>query len=408
MMRFPALRNRHFVIYTAGNASAMVALWINRVIIGWLGWELTGLASWVGILSFFLFAPTIVASPLFGVLLDRIDPRRAALASQTMLTATVTLLLVLQLTGALNIWLLGTVALIIGITSSADRTIRFVLVPRIVERDALPNAVAIHGINFNTARLIGPAVGGLLIDGYGTDVATLVNAVMITPFLAVLLIVRFRDRDEPKPQRKRFFREMLDGARHAAGHPIIREAMMLSGVLSITARGVLEILPAIADGEFQRGAQGLGQMLTAAGAGALLAAFSIAVRRSGMPESGVTWAARSSIGGALVATIILGLTSSWIVAMAMVFALGFFLTNNGIDLQASIQIELTDTFRARVMSLWIVLVIGGAAVSAITLGLFADLTNMSATLIGAGVAGVALVAAASWAIAQSGAKPPST
>jgi MFS family permease len=408
MMRFPALKNRHFVIYTAGNASAMVALWINRVIIGWLGWELTGLASWVGILSFFLFAPTIVASPLFGVLLDRIDPRRAAVASQTVLTATVTLLLVLQLSGVLNIWLLGTVALIIGITSSADRTIRFVLVPRIVERDALPNAVAIHGINFNTARLIGPAVGGLLIDAYGTDVATLVNAVMITPFVVVLLIVRFRDRDEPKPQRKRFFREMLDGARHAVSHPIIREAMMLSGVLSLTARGVLEILPAIADGEFQRGAQGLGQMLTAAGAGALLAAFSIAVRRSGTPESGVTWAARASIGGALVATIILGLTSSWIVAMAMVFALGFFLTNNGIDLQASIQIELTDTFRARVMSLWIVLVIGGAAVSAITLGFFADLTNMSATLIGAGIAGTALVAAASLAIARSGAKPPST
>ena len=71
-MRFPALQSKDFVLYTAGNASAMVALWINRVIIGWLGWELTGLASWVGLLAFFLFAPTIVASPLFGVLLDRI------------------------------------------------------------------------------------------------------------------------------------------------------------------------------------------------------------------------------------------------------------------------------------------------------------------------------------------------
>ena len=159
-MRFPALKSKQFLLFTAGNWSAMIAIWINRVLIGWLGWELTGLASWVGLLSFFLFAPTIIASPLFGVLLDRVDHRRAAFASQSVLALAIASLLVFQLTGILNIYLLGAVALVIGVTSSADRTIRFVLVPRIVEKSALANAVAIHGINFNTARLIGPAIGG--------------------------------------------------------------------------------------------------------------------------------------------------------------------------------------------------------------------------------------------------------
>ncbi|NND49099.1 MAG: MFS transporter, partial [Rhizobiales bacterium] len=380
-MRFQALQSKDFVLYTAGNASAMVALWINRVIVGWLGWELTGLASWVGLLSFFLFAPTIVASPLFGVLLDRIDVRRAALISQTVLASTVMVLLIFQLTGVLTIWLLGSVALVIGITSSADRTIRFVLVPRIVEKAAIANAVAIHGINFNTARLVGPAIGGLLIDAYGTDVATMVNAVMIMPFLIVLLMVKIRDRDSPKQERKAFFREMRDGAQYALGHPIIREAMILTCVLSLAARGIIEILPAIADGEFGRGAQGLGQMLTASGAGALLAAVSIALRRSGVPVPGISTSARVSIFGGLIAVVLLGLTTDWVFAMALIFALGFFLTNNGIDLQATIQIELTDTYRARVMSMWVVLVIGGAAISAIGLGFVADLVGMSTTLI---------------------------
>jgi MFS family permease len=401
-MRFPALRSKDFVLYTAGNASAMVALWINRVLIGWLGWELTGLASWVGLLSFLLFAPTIVASPLFGVLLDRIDLRRAALASQGVLAANVSVLLVFQLTGVLTIWLLGVIALMIGVTSSADRTIRFVLVPRIVERDAIPNAVAIHGINFNTARLIGPAIGGLLIDAYGSDVATMVNVVMIAPFLVVLLLVTIRDRDGPAQVRKAFFSELMDGLRHAIAHPIIREAMILTCVLSLTARGVIEILPAIADGEFHRGAQGLGQMLTASGAGALLAAVSIALRRSGAPVPGISLSARLSIAGGLVSTFLLGVTGDWAFAMALVFALGFFLTNNGIDLQATIQIELSDTYRARVMSMWVVLVIGGAAMSAIALGLFADLVGMSTTLMGSAVLGALLAVAGTVLITRAG------
>src|SRR5690606_11753549 len=132
------------------------------------------------------------------------------------------------------------------------RTIRFVMVPRLVEKEALANAVAIHGINFNTARLIGPAVGGLLIDAVGTGAAIMVNVAMILPFLAILFIVKMRDRDAPKSKQRQFLREILDGARYAAGHPVIGKAMFLSGVFSITVRGVIEILPAIADGEFHR------------------------------------------------------------------------------------------------------------------------------------------------------------
>jgi MFS family permease len=178
-MRFPALRSKDFVIFTAGNFSATNAIWINRVIVGWLGWELTGLASSVGLMSFLLFAPTIVASPLFGVILDRVDVRRAAVISQSIMATSLGILFLLYANGLLTIWLLGFVALSIGITSSADRTIRFVLVPRIVEKDALANAVAIHGINFNTARLIGPAVGGALIEWAGTEAAILTNLAMV-------------------------------------------------------------------------------------------------------------------------------------------------------------------------------------------------------------------------------------
>jgi hypothetical protein len=374
------------VIFTAGNFSAMNALWVNRVVIGWLGWELTGLASWVGFLSFLLFAPTFISSPLFGVILDRVDLRRAAILSQSVVIVALTALLLFYVTGLLTIWLLGLVALIIGITSSADRTVRFVLVPLVVERAALANAVAIHGISFNTARLIGPAVGGLLIAAIGTGVTILLNLLMVLPFLAVMLVIRLNDREKAKAERQPFFRELLDGARYAAGHPIIRQAMLLSALYSITIRGILEILPAVADGEFHRGANGLGQMLAASGAGALVAAVTIALRRPGGSEGGIAPMAYISIVAGIVGAVALGATDKWLVAVATSFVLGFSATANGIDLQTSVQLALSDSYRSRVMSLWIVLVIGGAAVNAIALGFLADLFGMPGTLIGAGIA----------------------
>jgi len=392
-MRFPALQSKDFLIYTAGSFASVNAIWINRVIVGWLGWELTGLASWVGLLSFFLFAPTIVSSPLFGVLLDRVDLRRAAIISQSVMIATVASLLVLFLTGLLTIWMLGLVALAVGFSASADRTIRFVLVPRVVEKVALANAVAIHGINFNTARLIGPAVGGLLIDVAGTETAIIVNLVLVLPYLAVMFFVKLRERDTPKRKRQSFLAEIVDGARYAMKHPIIREAMILSGLFSITIRGIIEILPAIADGVFHRGAQGLGQMLAVSGAGALIAAVVIALRRSGPSDARISIGVYFSVIGGIVGAIGLGLTANWYTALAMVFVVGFCLTINGIDLQASIQVALSDDYRGRVMSLWIVLVIGGAAISAIVLGFLADLVGMSATLVGAGIVCLVIVGA---------------
>jgi MFS family permease len=407
-MRFPALRSKDFVIFTAGNFSATNAIWINRVIVGWLGWELTGLASSVGMLSFLLFAPTIVSSPLFGVILDRVDVRRAAILSQSILLAALTTLLIFYFTGILTIWLLALVAATIGFTASADRTIRFVLVPRIVEKDALANAIAIHGINFNTARLIGPAIGGLLIEWAGTGAAILVNLLMVTPFLTVLFIITLRGREKPRGKRQNFLAEIADGARYAIGHPIIREGMVLSGFTSITLRGILEILPAVADGQFHRGAQGLGQMLAVSGAGALAAAFYVAVRRSGPSSADISAAVYLSIIGGIIGSVLLGLTGNWYVALAMVFLLGASLTINGIDLQASLQMTLDDAYRGRVMGLWIVLVIGGAAISAIGIGFLADLLGMSTALIGTGVTAAVLIGASmAWLWKGRGAAPPS-
>ncbi|MBT4203617.1 MAG: MFS transporter [Rhodobiaceae bacterium] len=389
-MRFRALNSKDFQIYTAGNFFAMNGIWINRVIIGWLGWELTGLASLVGLLSFFIFAPTVIASPFFGVIIDRVNLKKFAIITQTIIAITVFALLLLYYFNSLTIFNLCIIALVIGITTSADRSTRMTLVPRIVEKDNIANAIAVHGINFNSARLIGPALGGILIDSIGFNLTIFINFTFFLCMPFALTLIKIRDREGKTQKKKNIFYEFLDGARFAYNQPIILKACILTALFSLCARGAIEILPAIAGGIYNQGAQGLGQMLAGAGAGALVAALYIASQRSNDPEKGIPLRVYVSSVFGFLALIGLGYSNNWYLAIVAVFIIGFCMTINGIDLQAVVQLELDDVYRGRVMSLWVVLVIGVAAFSAVLMGLFADLVGIGSTLMFFSILGLTL------------------
>jgi hypothetical protein len=161
-------------------------------------------------------------------------------------------------------------------------------------------------------------------------------------------------------------------------------------LFSLCARGAIEILPAIAGGIYNQGAQGLGQMLAGAGAGALVAALYIASQRSNDPEKGIPLRVYVSSVFGFLALIGLGYSNNWYLAIVAVFIIGFCMTINGIDLQAVVQLELDDVYRGRVMSLWVVLVIGVAAFSAVLMGLFADLVGIGSTLMFFSILGLTL------------------
>jgi len=391
-MRFRAFNSRDFQIYTAGNFFAMNGIWINRVIIGWLGWELTGLASVVGLLSFLIFAPTVISSPIFGVIIDRVNLKKFAIITQLIIAATVFALLFLYYFNFLGIPNLCIIALVIGIATSADRSTRMTLVPRVVKKDDIANAIAVHGINFNSARLLGPALGGVLIDNLGFSLTMFINLTFFLCMPIALALIKIRDRDGKTVKKKNIFYELLDGAKFAYNQPIILKACILTALFSLCARGAIEILPAIAGGVYDQGAQGLGQMLAGAGAGALFAALYIAAKRSNDPEKGIPLRVYISNIFGFLALILLGYSNSWYLAIFAVFIIGFCMTINGIDLQAVVQLELDDVYRGRVMSLWVVLVIGVAAFSAILMGLLVDLVGAGSTLMFFSVLGLSLFA----------------
>ena len=379
-----------FRLYLAVNFVSLNGLWINRIVVGWLAWSYTGSAAWVGFVSSLLFAPTVLAGPFFGVIADRIDIKHGAITTQTGLGLIMLVLFLVHTAGALDIYGLAAIAFLFGLTQSANHPIRLTLVPLLVPPKEIPQAITIISINFNIARLLGPASGGLLIDGLGPGTAMAVSVLATLPMLAAFPYIRPRERAAKDGAHRPLLAELAEGARHVTASRRIRQAMLVTLIAAVTARGALEVLPAVADGMFERGAHGLGQMLSAAGAGALVTGIVIMLRdRNRAPG----WLVRASwmwmIAG-ILAVIGLAVIDHWWAALAFVFVMGSSGTFTSVCTQSAIQLETEDSYRGRVVSLWLFVGMGANALGALLFGAVADRVTMPLSLLVLGALSLAV------------------
>ncbi|MCP3969926.1 MAG: MFS transporter [Rhodobacteraceae bacterium] len=388
-MNLSALKSGNFRTYLAGNLCALNPLWMLRVTVGWIAWDITGSASFVGLIAFLYFSPAMVAGPIFGVLADRINLRHASLITQSVQLCLALSLLVLNRLETLGQVQLVAYAAAAGLTLAANGPIRMSLGPRLVERPMIGSVVMLTAANFNLARLTGPAIGGWLIARYGVDGALVVIAACYLPFLAALSVIRLRSRSSQQDAPPAFFAALMEGITHVRGHAVIRQALFLSALVSFFLRGTLEILPVLADGVLNRGAAWLGMLTSAAGFGALLGGLTVAVL-TGRSPAPLPMRVYAMTGLGLLGVSGLGLNPTWLGALVLVGAVGFFATAIGIFCQSVIQMDVDDNIRGRVMSIWGMVGIGSAAAGGAVLGIFSDLLGFSTTLPAA--AGLALAA----------------
>ena len=256
--------------------------------------------------------------------------------------------------------------------------------PRLVPTELVQHVVSATALNFNMARLVAPAGAGLIIAQFGAPVALWVAVAFYLPMLAVLS--QLRPRDLPPRQARPFFGELADGFRYARDTPLIRLAFLLTMIFATSARGALEVLPVLADGAFERGAEGLGLLTAAAGAGAVVAALVKAVG-VGAVGARIPLAVYAAVMGGQLAVVGMGVAPVWSVALLAVGLAGFCSTWCGVSLQAAIQTDLPDALRGRVMSLWTVAGFGTVALGAFAIGALADWVGIGAALVIAGLAG---------------------
>ncbi|MGR3714402.1 MAG: MFS transporter [Shimia sp.] len=389
-MNLGALNSSNFRAYVFGSAFGLLAIWMQRITVGWLAWEMTESATMVGAVAFFLFAPSIVLSPIFGVWVDRMNVKRAVVIVQSMNAALSAGLWICVASGAATPFLLVLFSLLFGVIMAANHPVRMSLTPRLVRREFVGSVVTIVAINFNIARMIGPVVGGVLIAQIGVSHTLLVQWILFLPYILVLSRLTLRPRRDSGSAQEPFFQALGAGFRFVWNTIPIREAMFVAGILALVARGALEVLPPLADGVFDKGASGLGILMSVTGVGAILGGFSQALLPPQEPGR-LPLSTRLAIVLGLALVVALGVVNTWEVALLVAAAMSFVTTVTAISTQTAIQLDLEDDMRGRVMSLWAVIAAGGSAIGAGMMGVLADAMGLQEALIATGFLSTAVV-----------------
>ena len=390
-MTSPALRNRNFLIYLAGSTVSLHGLWIYRVALGWYAWQLSGSELWVGIVAFTQFAPAVIFGPVFGVLADRFDRRKASILINTASVLNMLVLSSLTYLGQVDIGVLAATSLVQGVLDGAHTPVRMTLVPSIVSREQLHSAIASNSIAFNVSRFVGPAIAGFIIATWGVGTAFAVNGVTYLAIVAAVMIIRLNPGTRRTKPPGDVWSELLDGVRYVLNHQTIRSLLITVAVASVFGRGALEMLPAFADKVFNGGASALAILTSAVGAGSIVTGLVLSRNSVWLNKKVVRIAV---IAAGLLIVVFASSDEFWL-AVPVITLLGVILSLVGVGSQILIQSLVDDEVRGRVSSLWGMTAFGGTAIGSLVVGSGSAMFGLQLTVLVTGLlcAGVALLSA---------------
>ena len=382
---FAAFSIRNYRYFTIAHFIAVIALWMQRIAQDWIVLQLSGSVTAVGITVALQFAPTLLLGPWGGVLADRFSKRALLMIAQSAAALLAALMAVLALTGTLQVWHVYLVALVLGLVTVVDQPARQVFVNELVGPVHLRNAISINSSIFQLGGMIGPAVAGVMLVAVGGGWAFAANAVACVFTVTMLAVMRSSEliRSTPAPRSKGM---LAEGARYLVRKPAILFSTIMAGFVAVFAMSLPVVMAAFADHVFDAGAGGYGLLNTLVAVGALIGALASTRRKELRLRSVVISAGFYGLSLAVAAFM----PSMWSFGVVMVvagFACLLFLTGANQLVQISTNMQI----RGRVMSLYIMVLIGGQAVGGLLTGWLAEAIGPHAALLIAG--GVPVLAA---------------
>ncbi|MFE2248357.1 MFS transporter [Streptomyces lavendulae] len=363
---FSSLRIRNYRLFAAGQAVSNTGTWMQRIAQDWLVLSLTGSASAVGITIALQFLPMLVFGLYGGVLADRLPKRPLLLATQSAMGLTGIALAVLTLAGHVQVWHVYLAAFLLGLVTVLDNPARQTFVSEMVGPAQVANAVSLNSANFQSARLVGPAIAGVLITAVGSGWAFLLNGLSFAAPIAGLLMMRTRELHPVTPQ-PRAKGQLREGLRYVAGRPELVWPIVLVGFIGTFGFNFPIWLSAFVGDVFHGDAGTYGLFNTLIAAGSLVGALLAARRGRARLRLLVTAAALFSV--LLVMTAFA--PSFWLFAVLLVPVGVFGLTVNVVA-NSSVQMATDPEMRGRVMALFMMVFTGGTPVGAPLVGWITD------------------------------------
>jgi MFS family permease len=380
-----AFRSRNYRLFVAGQLVSLIGTWMQTVAQAWLIYRLTGSAALLGVAGFSGQIPVFLLAPLGGVVADRANCRRALVVTQSMMMILAFVLAALTLTGAIEVWHIFALAGLGGLVNAFDIPARQAFVVQMVEREDLVNAIALNSSMLNGARVVGPAVAGIVVAAVGEGYCFLLNAISYTAVIAALLLMRVSTAPRG-PSHVSAWESIVEGFVYSWQTAPVRALLLLLGLVSLMGMPYSVLMPIFADEILTGGANAYGLLMAAAGAGALAGAASLTVRRNvrGLGR----WVAWSAVGFGLSLIAFSMSRRLWLSALLLVSA-GCCMMVEMAASNTLIQSMIPDRLRGRVMAVYSMMFMGMAPLGALTAGALASPLGAPATVALGGAACIA-------------------
>jgi MFS family permease len=365
---FRALRHRNFQLFFGGQLISLIGTWMQNVAQSWLVYKKTGSPFLLGAVGFSSQIPIFLLSPLGGALVDRRNRHRVVIATQTTSMFLAFILATITLLGVVQVWHIFLLASLLGFVNAFDIPGRQAFLVEMVGKEDLMNAIALNSSMFNGARIVGPAVAGILVASIGEGWCFFANAVSYIAVIVGLLMMNVPPR-LPHPRETSALSDIREGFEWVWTTKAIRALLLLVGLVSLVGMPYAVLMPIFADQILHSGARGLGILMGFSGAGALIGALTLAAK-SGLRGLGTWVAACSACFGVFLA--LFAYSRMFWVSAALLIPVGLFMMVQMASTNTLIQSMVPDRLRGRVMSVYSMMMMGMAPLGALLAGAISE------------------------------------
>jgi len=365
---FRALKYRNFQLFFAGQLISLVGTWMDNIAEAWLVYRLTGSSLLLGTVAFAGQIPVFLLAPIGGLVADRLDRRRVVIVTQTLSMIIAGALAGLTLSGRVKVWEVMVLASLMGVVNAFDIPARQAFLAEMVGREDLMNAIALNSSMFNGARVVGPAIAGILVASIGEGWCFFANSVSYIAVIAGLLMMRIVPR-VLEERRASAFEHIAEGFRFVRRTAPILALLLLLGLVSLVAMPYSVLMPIFAARILHGNATTLGTLMGATGIGALTGALVLA-SRTGL--KGLSRWVAMSCGGFGAALILFSFSRWYVLSVILLMPVGFMMMVQMASSNTLIQAMVPDRLRGRTMAVYSMMFMGMAPLGSLLSGALAD------------------------------------
>jgi MFS family permease len=374
-----ALRSRNYRLFFAGQGISLIGTWMTQVATIWLVYSLTKSALFLGVVGFSSQIPTFLVAPFAGVLVDRWNRHQILIITQVLSMIQTLMLAALSFTGVIHIWHIIVLSIFQGFVIAFDSPARQAFVTEIVEnKEDLGNAIALNSSIFNGARLVGPAMAGLVIASLGTSLCFLIDGISYIAVIAGLLAMKLKPRNIVYQATESTWKRIKEGFDYAFGFPPIRAILLLLALFSFMGMPYTVLVPIFATNILKGGADTLGFLMAASGVGALIGSIYLSSRQTVVGLGKVVAFSPAILG---VGIICFSLSRVLWLSMLMMLVVGLGSILQIVASNTILQTIVDDDKRGRLMSLYITAFFGTVPFGNLVAGSLANKIGAPLTLI---------------------------